>query len=215
MPGKRSYLDDDAPFVRPASGTNGSLSSDLSGSYAKRVKSLSPAPRTELGRALDDVASFIRRFVFKDRRYADVLALWRIAHTWAFEAATVTPYLWLYSNEMGSGKTRTLEVIELLVRAPWRAIESTEAVLFRKIAVDVLEDRTTVHQQAREPGPAESLRAIEGSPWSTFWVGAQGDLTALARCLGEFRIKSKNVRLGDETSRATGARTSPRLGRAT
>jgi hypothetical protein len=32
--------------------------------------------------------------------------------------------------------------------------------------------------------------------------------------LGEFGIKSKNVRLGDETSRATVARTSPRLGRA-
>jgi Protein of unknown function (DUF3631) len=45
----------------------------------------------------------------------------------------------------------------------------------------------------------DSLKLIEGSPWATFWVGSSGDLTGLARRLGEFGIKSKNVRLGTET----------------
>ncbi|MDP9224555.1 MAG: DUF3631 domain-containing protein [Actinomycetota bacterium] len=42
---------------------------------------------------------------------------------------------------------------------------------------------------------------IEGSPWAGFWTGtsATADQTALARRLGEFGIKSRNVRVGTET----------------
>jgi hypothetical protein len=46
--GEWSYLDDDAPFVRLGEWDQWSLSSDLSGSYAKRVKSLSPRPGQNL-----------------------------------------------------------------------------------------------------------------------------------------------------------------------
>lgn len=113
---------------------------------------------------MEEIAAFIRRFVFfKESRYADVLALW-IAHTWAFDAATLTPYVWLYSPELGSGKTRTLEVLELLVRAPWRAIEPTEAVLFRKIAKDtptlLLDEVDVIFAKDRKGDAQAALRGI-------------------------------------------------------
>jgi len=46
----------------------------------------------------------------------------------------------------------------------------------------------------------DGLKEIEGSPWASFWPGITptADQTALARRLGEFGIKSKNVRVGDE-----------------
>ena len=63
---------------------------------------------------LDDVARFVRRFVVLTEAQADTLALW-VAHTHAFEAAETTPYLAITSAEKRSGKTRLLEVLELLV----------------------------------------------------------------------------------------------------
>ncbi len=46
----------------------------------------------------------------------------------------MTLFLAITSAEMRSGKTRLLEVLELLVRRPWRAISPSEAVLFRKVS---------------------------------------------------------------------------------
>jgi hypothetical protein len=46
--GEWSHLDDDAPFVRPGEWDQREPSSDLSGSCAKRVKSLSRRPGQNL-----------------------------------------------------------------------------------------------------------------------------------------------------------------------
>jgi hypothetical protein len=64
---------------------------------------------------------------------ADAVTLW-IAHTHAFAAAEATPYLQVTSAEKQSGKSRLLDVLELVVARPWRTIQPSEAVLFRKIA---------------------------------------------------------------------------------
>ncbi len=160
-----TYLDDDVPFARPSEWSQWSGVERLSWLVRETGKRVAaPAQETELGLILDEIAAFIRRFVFfKEPRYADVLALW-IAHTWAFDAATVTPYVWLYSPEMGSGKTRTLEVLELLVRAPWRAIEPTEAVLFRKIAAEkptlLLDEVDVIFAKDRKGDSQAALRGI-------------------------------------------------------
>lgn len=66
---------------------------------------------------LDDVARFVRRFVFLNDDQAAAAALF-IAHNHAFEAADSTPYLTITSAEKRSGKTRLLEVLELLAREP-------------------------------------------------------------------------------------------------
>jgi hypothetical protein len=160
-----TYLDDEVSFARPNEWIEWSGIQRLSWLVRETGRRVSaPSEETELGRVLDEIAAFIRRFVFfKEPRYADVLALW-IAHTWAFDAATVTPYVWLYSPEMGSGKTRTLEVLELLVRAPWRAIEPTEAVLFRKIAAEkptlLLDEVDVIFAKDRKGDAQAALRGI-------------------------------------------------------
>jgi hypothetical protein len=80
---------------------------------------------------LNATRQFIRRYVVIAEEAADFLALW-VAHTWAFEAALTTPYVRVTSAERASGKTRLLEVLELLVRRGWLAVNPSAATVFRK-----------------------------------------------------------------------------------
>jgi hypothetical protein len=84
---------------------------------------------------LEEIIAFMRKFVILTESELLVIALW-IAHTWVFEASEATPYLAVTSAEMRSGKTRLLEILELLVRNPWRTGRITPAVLARKIEAD-------------------------------------------------------------------------------
>jgi hypothetical protein len=79
------------------------------------------------------ITAFVRRFVVLAPAQADVIALW-VLHTWTIDAAEATPFLAVLSPEMRSGKTRLLEVLELIVRNPWRAVNPSEAVLYRKVS---------------------------------------------------------------------------------
>jgi hypothetical protein len=102
------------------------------GVLAGQIAAADPVP---LGDTLNEVAAFVLRFVVLTVAQADVIALW-VLHTWAFEAAEVTPFLAITSPEKRCGKTRLMEVLELIVRAPWRAVLPSEAVLYRKIERD-------------------------------------------------------------------------------
>ncbi len=82
---------------------------------------------------LDDVVRFVRRYVVLTDAQADAVALW-VAHTYAFSAADTTPYVAVTSAEKRSGKTRLLEVLELLVREPLPTANISDAALFRAIA---------------------------------------------------------------------------------
>jgi hypothetical protein len=86
----------------------------------------------EGARVLDDVAGFIRRFVSLSPEQAFVVALW-VLHTHAFDAADSTPYLAITSAEKRSGKTRLLEILELVVARPWLTGRVSAAALVRKI----------------------------------------------------------------------------------
>jgi len=81
---------------------------------------------------LDDVRTFIRRFVVLDDAQADAVTLWA-AHTHVFDAFGCTPYLAITSPEKRSGKTRLLEVLEFLVRGPLPTANIFDAALFRVI----------------------------------------------------------------------------------
>jgi Protein of unknown function (DUF3631) len=87
----------------------------------------------ELEELLDQLASFLRRYVVLTPAQADAIALW-IIHSHAFEAAETTPYLAITSAEKRSGKTRLLEVLEVLVANPMRTADMSEAALFRSLA---------------------------------------------------------------------------------
>jgi hypothetical protein len=84
---------------------------------------------------LEAVAEFLQRFVVCSDAQATTVALW-VAHTWVYDAFDATPYLAVTSAEKRSGKSRLFDVVELLVARPWRAVQPTEAVTFRKIERD-------------------------------------------------------------------------------
>src|SRR5438094_829259 len=94
------------------------------------------ASENALATLLDRVGAFFRLYVVFPYEAALVAAVLWVAHTHAVDAFDVTPYLAVTSPEKRSGKTRLLEVAELLVSRPWRVVRPTEAVLFRKIEKD-------------------------------------------------------------------------------
>jgi hypothetical protein len=81
---------------------------------------------------LNDVNTFLRRFVVMADAQADACTLWT-AHTFAIDAAEATPYLAVTSAEKRSGKSRLREALELLVREPLPASNISDAALFRAI----------------------------------------------------------------------------------
>jgi uncharacterized protein DUF3631 len=115
-------------------------------------------------RLIEDVLSFIRRFVVLTLAQATIVSLW-VFHTHCFEAAEATPYLAITSAEKQSGKTRLLEVLALLVERPWFTARVTAAVLVRKIDAStptlLLDESDAAFQGNHEY--AEALRGILNS----------------------------------------------------
>jgi Protein of unknown function (DUF3631)/Bifunctional DNA primase/polymerase, N-terminal len=88
----------------------------------------------DLAKLLDDVYGFLGRFIAYPSKHAHLAhALW-IAHTHVMDAWESTPRIAFLSPEPGSGKTRALEVSELLVPRPVEAVNTTPAYLFRKVS---------------------------------------------------------------------------------
>ncbi len=80
------------------------------------------------------VHQFLRQFVAYPSEHAQLAhALW-IVHTHLMDCWESTPRIAFLSPEPGSGKTRALEVSELLVPRPVEAINATPAYLFRKVS---------------------------------------------------------------------------------
>jgi hypothetical protein len=82
---------------------------------------------------LDDVERFLGRFVAYPTQHAHVAHTLWIAHTHLMDAWDSTPRIAFLSPEPGSGKTRAIEVTELLVPTPVEAVNVTPAYLFRKV----------------------------------------------------------------------------------
>lgn len=91
---------------------------------------------------LDDVYDFLDRFVAYPSGHAHVAHTLWIAHAHAMDAWESTPRIAFLSPEPGSGKSRALEVTELLVPRPVEAVNVTPAYLFRKVDAD--EGRPTI-----------------------------------------------------------------------
>jgi hypothetical protein len=114
---------------------------------------------------LDDVESFIARFVAFPSEAAQVaVTLWAV-HTHLVQAGENSPRLALLSPEPGSGKTRTLEVLELLTPTPLHALSASPAAVFRLLQVEqttLLMDEVDAIFTRRRGGDdgAEDLRAL-------------------------------------------------------
>lgn len=81
---------------------------------------------------VSDVTEFIQSYVVMSEAQTLTVALWAI-HTHCFHVFQQTPYLAVTSPEKQCGKSRLLEVVNLLVHEPWMAVMPSEAVLYRKI----------------------------------------------------------------------------------
>ncbi|WP_072688399.1 DUF3631 domain-containing protein [Rhodococcus marinonascens] len=82
---------------------------------------------------LDTAEAFYRRYaVFPTTHHYAALALW-VAHTYATTAFFTTPRLFLDSAVPASGKTRTLELIELTAFNPLLAFSASSASIMRII----------------------------------------------------------------------------------
>ena len=91
-------------------------------------------PEQDGAQVLDDVRALLARFVsFPDEHTLDATTLWA-AHTHALDAFDTSPRLAFLSPEPGSGKTRALEILELLVVRPLLTVNVTPAYLFRKVS---------------------------------------------------------------------------------
>lgn len=113
---------------------------------------------------LDEVESFVRRFCALPTEAAYVaVTLWTV-HTHLAERFDSTPRLALLSAEKQSGKTRTLEVLELLCVGAEILNDASAPYLYRRIeagAVTVLLDEAdAIWKRGKSDETAEALRSI-------------------------------------------------------
>ncbi len=103
----------------------------------KKARGNKPKPdkiaRGEGAVLLEDVRSFLARFVIYPSEHAAIAHVLWIAHAHLMGAWESTPRLAFLSPEPASGKTRSMEVTELLVPDPVAAVNVTPAYLFRKV----------------------------------------------------------------------------------
>lgn len=138
-------------------------------------------PAAQLADLLDALTRFVDSFVsFPSEEARDTIAPW-ILQCHAVEAFESTPRLALLSPEKGSGKTRTLEVIEGLVPEPMHAVNLSAAALFRTIQskgrVTLLLDECDTYLGPRVAKEHEELRGL---------INAGHRRGAVAyRCVGE------------------------------
>lgn len=126
-------------------------------------------PRGNGAEILDRVSAFIRRYIHLSDQQARIVAVWT-AHTHAVGSATTTPYLNINSAVKQSGKTRLLEVFELLVNHPWLTGRITAACLIRK--VDQVKPTLLLDESdAAFNGEKEYAEALRGILNTGFYAG--------------------------------------------
>lgn len=87
-------------------------------------------PRNDI---LTRVQGHIERFVaFNNPHHARVIALW-VLHTWVFDTAYVTPYIYVSSIDPGAGKTTLMETVQDVARNAEIQAGVTPAAIYRSL----------------------------------------------------------------------------------
>jgi hypothetical protein len=121
---------------------------------------------TDLSETLDDVEVFLDDYVvFRSPEQRETVTLWASA-TWMNPASfDAWAYLAITSPEKGSGKTRLLETLQVLVRDPWLTAMPSPAALYTKIEQDhptlLLDEVDAVFLQKSDT--AQALRGVLNS----------------------------------------------------
>jgi uncharacterized protein DUF3631 len=129
---------------------------------------------------LNAVAAFVGRFVaFPSNAALTAVTLW-VAHTHLIDCFENTPRLALLSPEPGSGKTRSLEVLELLCPDPMHVLNASPAAIFRTIQRQrptlLLDEVDTVFTRKGKDDEHADLRGLLNSGYR---AGA-----TIPRCVG-------------------------------
>jgi hypothetical protein len=115
------------PTVPKQTNGDGQAEANAKGQFARPIDGAA---------VLDDVHAFLGRFVSYPSEDAHCAHTLWIAQTHLMRLWDNTPRLAFLSPEPASGKTRALEISELLVNAPVMAVSVTASFLFRRIAAD-------------------------------------------------------------------------------
>ncbi len=128
---KLAKLAKEAPLWEPGGATDTvEQAVDRSEGAAPRPKAKpEKVDRSEGAALLEDVRRFLARFVIYPSEHAHVAHVLWIAHAHLMGAWESTPRLAFLSPEPASGKTRSMEVSELLVPDPVAAVNVTPAYL--------------------------------------------------------------------------------------
>lgn len=137
---------------------------------------LGPAiPDSEL---LERTEQYIRRYVILPEPAYLPMALWAIA-THAVLRFDGFPYIAVLSAVKRSGKTRLAEVLETIVRKPWRGTSPSAAAVYR-----YLEDAATLLLDETEPFNAKNKSEMTQILLAVLNVGYRKGATVL-RCDGK------------------------------
>jgi Protein of unknown function (DUF3631)/Domain of unknown function (DUF3854) len=151
---------------------------------------------------LERIENLLRRFVkFTDERGESeiaTLALY-VLHTWALDAAHATPYLHVKSPAKRAGKTRLLEVLQLVCRDAVRASSITGAAVFQLVEAKrptlLVDEVDTIFGGRSEY--AEVLRGILNDGYKPGGVAIRGTQDGEPR---EFSTWSPKVLAGIENN---------------
>jgi len=113
---------------------------------------------------LDEVHVFVKRFVvFPEKHHPTTVALWA-AHAHMVAHFHTTPRLAPLSPEPESGKTRVLEVLELLTPHSMLILSPSPAAIFRKLAQDqvtlLIDEVDTIFTKRGKEDQNEDLRGL-------------------------------------------------------
>jgi len=110
---------------------------------------------------LSAIEEYIKRYVVLPAAAYLAAALWAIA-TYASEWFDCFPYIALVSAVKRSGKTRLQEVLEPLVRDPWRGTAPSPAALYRmlELAPTLLLDEVEMFNGNNKSEPTQILLAV-------------------------------------------------------
>jgi hypothetical protein len=125
---------------------------------------------------VDTLTKWLAGYMFlEDKGYALVAALWAI-NTWVFERLYACPYLSVTSDTICAGKTRMIELLELVSRNGVRFVSGTPSYIFRTIQqheskltlfFDDAEGRSGPSGQVIRNLMETGSRRGETVPWST------------------------------------------------
>ena len=119
--------------------------------------------RPDTAALLAEVSDFTRRYVvLQGDHFYDAIALW-VLHAHTVKAVATSPRLLVKSPEKESGKTRLLEVLEVLVPNPMFVMNTTISVLYRQLAEEqltLLLDEADAIFNLKSAAQHEDLRAL-------------------------------------------------------